>query len=64
MYNAQMKGKQIDRKVVNSISDIPSNFVKYYKLYGDGTINKSMLAELTLISYPTTLKYVSILQNE
>ena len=63
MYNAKMKGKQIGRRVVNSISDIPTNFIKYYKLYEDGTINKSMLSELTNISYPTTLKYVSILQK-
>ena len=64
MINAREKGKQIGRKVVNSITDIPSNFIKYYSLYENGTINKSMLSELTGVSYPTTLKYVSILQNK
>ena len=64
MANAKAKGKQIGRKVVDSITDIPSNFIKYYVLYENGTINKSMLAELTGISYPTTLKYVSILQKK
>lgn len=64
MANAKAKGKQIGRKVVNSIADIPSNFIKYYSLYENGTINKSMLSELTNISYPTTLKYISILQRK
>lgn len=62
--NAKIKGKQIGRKVVNSISDIPNNFIKYYKLYEDGTINKTMLSSLTDTSYPTTLKYISILQKK
>ena len=64
MANAKAKGKQIGRKVVNSVTDIPSYFIKYYSLYENGTINKSMLSELTHISYPTTLKYISILQNK
>lgn len=64
MANAKAKGKQIGRKVVNSVADIPSNFIKYYSLYENGTINKSMLSELTNISYPTTLKYISILQRK
>lgn len=64
MANAKAKGKQIGRKVVDSITDIPSSFIKYYALYESGTINKTMLAELTGISYPTTLKYVSILQKK
>ena len=64
MVNAKAKGKQIGRKVVNSISDIPSIFIKYYYLYENGTINKSMLSELTGTSYPTTLKYISILQKK
>lgn len=64
MANAKAKGKQIGRKVVNSITDIPSAFIKYYALYESGTINKTMLAELTGVSYPTTLKYISILQKK
>lgn len=64
MVSAKARGKQIGRKVVNSVSDIPSNFIKYYRLYESGTINKTMLADLTNISYPTTLKYVTILQNK
>lgn len=61
--NAKNKGIRVGRKVVDSVSDIPSNFIKYYGLYESGTINKSMLAELTGISYSTTLKYISILQK-
>lgn len=64
IVNAKSKGKRIGRKVVDSVADIPSTFIKYYGLYEGGTINKSMLAELTGISYPTTLKYIKILQNK
>lgn len=64
MANAKAKGKQIGRKVVDSITDIPTSFIKYYALYESGTINKSMLSELTSTSYPTTLKYVTILQKK
>lgn len=64
MQNARAKGKQIGRKVVNSVSDIPSDFIKYYKLYKMGTINKTMLTELAKISYPTTLKYIAIIENK
>lgn len=64
MQNAKAKGKQIGRKVVNSVSDIPTDFIKYYKLYKMGTINKTMLTELAKISYPTTLKYITIIENK
>ncbi len=64
MQNARAKGKQIGRKVVNSVSDIPTDFIKYYKLYKIGTINKIMLTELAKISYPTTLKYIAIIENK
>lgn len=64
MANARAKGKQIGRKMVNSVADIPTSFIKYYALFENGIINKSMLTELTNVSYPTTLKYVSILQNK
>ena len=63
MANAKAKGKQIGRKVVNSVSDIPSNFIKYYSLYEKGILNKSRLCKLSGVSYPTTLKYILILQN-
>lgn len=64
MANAKAKGKQIGRKVVNSVSDIPSNFIKYYNLYEKGILNKSRLSKLSDVSYPTTLKYILILQNK
>lgn len=64
LQSAKLRGKKIGRKVVNSISDIPTSFIKYYTLFENGTINKSMLSELTGVSYPTTLKYISIIQNK
>lgn len=64
MQNAKEKGKQIGRKVVDSVSDIPADFIKYYSLYKQGTINKTMLTDLSKISYPTTLKYISIIENK
>lgn len=64
MQNAKAKGKQIGRKVVDSVSDIPADFIKYYSLYKQGTINKTMLTDLSKISYPTTLKYISIIENK
>ena len=64
MQNAKAKGKQIGRKVVDSVSDIPVDFIKYYSLYKQGTINKTMLTELAKVSYPTTLKYIAIIENK
>lgn len=63
MANAKAKGSQIGRKVVDSVSDIPADFVKYYSLYKQGTINKSMLTDLAKVSYPTTLKYIKIIEG-
>jgi len=64
MQNAKSKGRQIGRKVVDSVSDIPADFIKYYSLYKQGTINKTMLTDLAKVSYPTTLKYISIIENK
>lgn len=63
LRNAQNNGKRLGRPIVNSVSDIPTSFIKYYKLYEGGAINKVMLSELTHTSYPTTLKYVSIIEK-
>ncbi|MGM9875674.1 MAG: recombinase family protein [Bacilli bacterium] len=63
MANAKAKGSQIGRKIVDSVSDIPADFIKYYSLYKQGTINKSMLADLAKVSYPTTLKYIKIIEG-
>lgn len=64
MQNAKAKGKQIGRKVVDSVSDIPADFIKYYSLYKQGTINKTMLTDLAKVSYPTTLKYIEIIEHK
>ena len=63
MANAKVKGSPIGRKVVDSVSDIPADFIKYYSLYKQGTINKSMLTDLAKVSYPTTLKYIKIIEG-
>lgn len=63
MRNAKAKGKQIGRKVVDSISDIPSEFIRYYDLYSKGIINKTTLSKLSNVSFPTTTKYINIIEN-
>ena len=63
LRHAKISGKRLGRPVVSSVSDINPNFIKYYKLYENGAINKVMLSELTHISYPTTLKYISIINK-
>ena len=40
------------------------DFIKYYSLYKQGTINKTMLTDLAKVSYPTTLKYIEIIENK
>lgn len=64
MRNARNKGKQIGR-VPTTIDDIPDRFINYYKsLYVTGKINKNELCNLSSLSYPTTLKYISILEGK
>lgn len=63
MRNAREKKKQIGRRYT-SIDDIPDKFIDYYHtLYVPGKINKNELSNLSSLSYPTTLKYISILEN-
>lgn len=63
MRNAKNKGKQIGRSPT-TVEDIPDKFITYYNtLYVPGKINKNELSNLSSLSYPTTLKYISILEN-
>ncbi len=50
--------------MVDIVSNIPSSFIKYYKLYKYRKTNISLHAELNHASYPIAIKYVSILQNK
>lgn len=62
MKNAKAKGKQIGRSKT-TVADIPELFIRLYtKLYLTGEINKSILSSLTKVSYPTTLKYIDMLE--
>ena len=63
LVNAKFNGKQLGRRCT-SIDDIPDKFIDYYHtLYVPGKINKNELSNLSSLSYPTTLKYISILEN-
>ena len=62
MENARSKGKQIGRKIVTT-DDIPEKFKKYYKLYKENQITKVMLSDFCKVSYPTCLKYCSMLEK-
>ena len=64
MKNARANGKQIGR-AKTSIEEVLSNkkFMEKYKLYKNGTINKSELAKITALSRPTIIKYIKILEG-
>ncbi len=64
MENAKKKGKQIGR-AKTSMEEVLSNkkFMEKYKLYKNGSINKSELSRITGLSRPTIIKYIKILEG-
>lgn len=64
MKNARANGKQIGR-AKTSMEEVLSNkkFMEKYKLYKNGSINKSELARITALSRPTIIKYIKILEG-
>lgn len=64
MANAKAKGKQIGR-AKTSMEEVLSNkkFMEKYKLYKNGSINKSELSRITGLSRPTIIKYIKILEG-
>ena len=63
-YEKSIKMTKQEVKDEMKIEDIPDKFITYYNtLYVPGKINKNELSNLSSLSYPTTLKYISILEN-
>ena len=64
MSNAKSKGKQIGRKIV-TVDLIPDYFIScYHKYYVNSIMSKQELGRMTMVSYPTTLKYIKLLEQK
>ena len=61
MANAKEKGVLIGRNKL-TVENLPQKFLNYLPLYISGSINKTEFARLCSCSYPSILKYISILK--
>lgn len=59
MSNARSKGVKLGRPQT-TIETLPYNFLKYYPMFQNGSINLSELSRLSSISRPTLYKYLKI----
>lgn len=59
MSNAKIKGVKLGRPQT-TIETLPYNFLKYYLMFQNGSINLSELSRLSGISRPTLYKYLKI----
>lgn len=59
MANAKIKGVKLGRPQT-TIETLPYNFLKYYPMFQNGSINLSELSRLSGISRPTLYKYLKI----
>ena len=62
MANAKAKGKRIGRPQVGK-EDIPTNFLRHYPAFKNGTLNVSELARVCDLSRATVYKYLSLLEG-
>ena len=63
MKNAKEKGVQLGRPQM-TMETLPYNFLKYYPMFQNGSINLSELSRLSGISRPTIYKYLKLLEGE
>lgn len=63
MKNAKEKGVKLGRPQI-TMETLPYNFLKYYPMFQNGSINLSELSRLSGISRPTIYKYLRILENK
>lgn len=63
IMNAREKGVKLGRPQT-SIETLPYNFLKYYPMFQNRSINLSELSRLSGISRPTIYKYLRILENK
>lgn len=59
MSNARSKGVKLGRPQT-TIETLPYNFLKYYPMFQNGSINLSELSRLSSISRPTLYKYLKL----
>ena len=62
MANAAAKGKAVGRPIT-TFDDIPNIFHKHYSQYKAGKLNKTELARVCELSYPTVFKYLKIVEG-
>ena len=62
MANAKAKGKRIGRPQVGK-EDIPTNFLRHYPAFKNGTLKVSELARVCDLSRATVYKYLSLLEG-
>ena len=62
MKNARAKGKKLGRPQV-TIDNLPSNFLKYYPMLSNGSINISEMSRLSGLSRPSIYKYLKIIES-
>ena len=60
--NARAKGKIIGRPKTTE-ETIPEVFKKHYHLYKEKKLNKMELSKVCGLSYPTTLKYIALIEK-
>ena len=63
MKNAKEKGVQLGRPQM-TMETLPYNFLKYYPMFQNGSINLSELSRLSGISRPTIYKYLRIIEQQ
>lgn len=62
MINAKSKGIKLGRPQT-TIETLPYNFLRYYPMFQNGSINLSELSRLSGISRPTLYKYLKLLEG-
>ena len=63
MKNAKAKGVRLGRPQT-TIETLPYNFLKYYPMFQNGSVNLSELSRLSNISRPTLYKYLKIVEKK
>lgn len=63
ILNAREKGVKLGRPQI-TMETLPYNFLKYYPMFQNGSVNLSELSRLSGISRPTIYKYLRILENK
>ena len=63
LANARAKGKVVGRPATE-YHDIPAIFFKFYPKYKNNEMNKSELARICGLSYPTIFKYLALVENK